>query len=97
MLVRAIIDGCKWLSQMPGYPLQKTMKTISDEILKVSLGGGGAGFSLSITISLSSFPTPLTLMTAHFSRARAEATFRLAPPSGLLPLRKKSLTQPWKI
>jgi predicted Rdx family selenoprotein len=43
MLVRAIIDGCKWLSQMPGYPLQKTMKTISDEILKVSLGGGGGG------------------------------------------------------
>jgi hypothetical protein len=46
MLVRAIIDGCKWLSQMPGYPLQKTMKTISDEILKISLGGGGGRDSL---------------------------------------------------
>jgi hypothetical protein len=42
MLVRAIVDGCNWLTHMPGYPLQKSMKVISDEIMKNS-GGGGRG------------------------------------------------------
>ncbi len=36
------MDGCSWLTHMPGYPLQKSMKVISDEIMKNS-GGGGRG------------------------------------------------------
>ncbi len=97
MLVRAIVDGCKWLSKMPGYPMQKTMKTISDEILRISMVGGGGGSSLSIMTSQSSFPTPSTPTMASTLRARAEVTFRHASPLGPPPLRKKSLTQHWKI
>jgi hypothetical protein len=41
-LVRAIVDSCCWLSQMPGYSLQKTMRVVSEEILKSS-GGEGRG------------------------------------------------------
>jgi uncharacterized membrane protein YgcG len=37
-LVRAISDGCCWLSNMPGYSLQKSMGVIKEEIQK---GSGG--------------------------------------------------------
>jgi hypothetical protein len=47
-LVRSILDGCRWLTGIAGYPVKDAMRQVFKVVGESVVGGGGSTVPLSV-------------------------------------------------